>query len=215
MAGLMGKWMMLERSSRRWRNLRNSYFAVMNSVYKIRTRKLMWLLMPLYLLSGCAFYTSLLGYPKSKKPADFTYYDPNFKATNSVKLSGSKIKFSGFYFNHDTVTFEYNAYDGKQLVRKKATTFRYLKFFDDGRIVDISTTNPPDSTIKKTLNRAPRFVTGYFRMQHDTIYIETKNELKGNKSYFHKAFAYENSLRTFISRPKKALISLEYQYRPD
>ena len=171
--------------------------------------------MPLYLLSSCAFYTSLLGYPKSKKPTDFTYYDPNFKAVNSVKVAGSKIKFSGFYFNHDTATFEYNAYEGKQLVRKKATNFRYLKFFEDGRIVDISTINPPDSAIKKTLSRAPGFGTGYFKMEHDTIYIETKNELEGNKSYFHKAVAYENGLRTFISKPKKALISLEYQYRAD
>ncbi len=181
----------------------------------MRSKKWIWLLMPLSLLSGCAFYTSLLGYPKSKNPADFTYYNPNFKAANSVKLSESKIKFSGFYFNHDTTTFEYNDYEGKKLIHRKATTFRYLKFFDDGRIVDISTINPPDSTIKKTLNRAPGFGTGYFKFEHDTIYIETKNELEGNKSYFHKAVVYENGLRTFISKPKKTLIFLEYQYRPD
>lgn len=109
----------------------------------------------------------------------------------------------------------YNDYLHGVPLPRQAYGYRYLKFFADGRVVRMSTFNPPDSAIHRALRRADWFATGYFKPDGDTIRLEFKNELEGNKSYFWKAVATENGVRELPGLPRKPLLFHDYQYLTD
>ena len=167
------------------------------------------------LAGGCGFYGTLLGYPSAPKASQFEYYDPNFQANNTQKIVAINLQLTGFYMHHDTASFLYNTYEKNGVVRNRATSYNYLKFLDDGRVVNMPTINPPDSSIHNSLKSAPWFSTGRYKIDGDTVRIEMKNELKGNKSYFFKALTYENGIRVLSKSSENLTIITDYQYLPE
>jgi hypothetical protein len=83
-------------------------------------------------LTGCAAYPSLLGYPTQPRLQEFALYNPRFKAENVRVLAQRNLPFTGFYYRAAPGTIP------------ASQGYSYLKFREDGSFFTAFMPVPPE-----------------------------------------------------------------------
>ncbi|RZK40965.1 MAG: hypothetical protein EOO61_06205 [Hymenobacter sp.] len=131
----------------------------------------------LWLLTGCTFYQSLLGYPRRPQSKDFNSYDAQFKAKNEQLLAKSNLSFTGFYYRPVVGT------------SRESLGYRYLKFRDDGSFFTAFMGVPPEQFALTE----PVDDLGYIRLAGDTASYELKSATN-HTGFTGKFIFYRDSL---------------------
>ena len=113
----------------------------------------------LCVLTGCAAYQSLLGYPTQPRLREFALYNPRFKAENMQAFAQPNTPFAGFYYRSvpsaTSLTHDYS----------------YLKFREDGSFFTAFMRVPPEQFDLT----APVDDLGYIALFGDTARYELKS----------------------------------------
>ena len=151
----------------------------------------------LSVLTGCAFYQGLLGYPTQPRLREFTLYNPRFQAEHASVLMQRNLPFAGFY---------YRPVPGTAL---GSPSYSYLKFREDGSFFtafmpvapeQFRLTSPVDNLgylvlsgdsaryeLKSAIDHAG--VTGTFRFYGDSLWMveqPTRRKVKPNRLVYRR-----------------------------
>ena len=115
----------------------------------------------LSVLTGCAFYHGLLGYPTQPRQREFALYNPRFQAEHAPVLAQRTRPFAGFY---------YRSVPGTAL---GSPSYSYLKFREDGSFFTAFMPIPPEQ-FRLT---APVDDLGYLALSGDSAHYELKSAI--------------------------------------
>lgn len=128
-------------------------------------------------LTSCAFYQSLLGYPRQPRSTDFRLYDAQFKVKNEQLLAKRNLPFTGFYYRPVVGTAQ------------ESLGYSYLKFRDDGSFFTAYMSVPPEHF---ALTR-PVDDLGYIKLAGDSASYELQSAIN-HTGFTGKFIFYQDSL---------------------